>query len=192
MRRATAFAIVLAAGLGACAPIPAPEAAPEEASARTMLTTTATVLAVDPEARTLRLRDARTGRAFTVTADAEAGDLRAITPGDVIMLEYFASLSLAPAPPDDPGMPVAVAEEAPTPVGEGPGGVAAEATSVVVEFLSFDPLTSEAALRGPDGVVRRLGLAPPLTDFVRGLAPGERVLVTLTEVVALSVTPADG
>jgi hypothetical protein len=99
MRLAAALPIVLATGLGlaACAPAPPPEAA----SARTMLTTTATVLSSDAEAGTLRLRDARTGRAFTVTADAPAADLRALAPGDVIMLDYFAALILAPAPPDD-------------------------------------------------------------------------------------------
>jgi hypothetical protein len=193
MRRAAALSILLATlGLKACAPLPAPAPAPEAASARTMLTTTATVLAVDPEARTLGLRDARTGRALTVTADADAGDLRALTPGDVIMLDYFATFSLAPAPPGDPGIAVSVAEDAPTPVGERPGGVAAETTSVVVDFLSFDPVTGEAAVRGRDDVVRRLPLRPPLTDFARGLSPGDRVLVTLTEVVALSVTPVDG
>jgi hypothetical protein len=166
-------------------------APPEAASARTLLTTTATVLSSDPERRTLRLRDARTGRAFTVTADAPAADLRTLAPGDVIMLDYFAALSLAPAPPDDAGAPVTAVEEAPSPIGDGLGGVTVGLASAVVDFLGFDPATGEATVRGPDGVVRSLELTPPLTDFARGLAPGDRVLVTLTEAVALSVTPVD-
>jgi hypothetical protein len=60
-----------------------------------------------------------------------------------------------------------------------------------VEFLGFDPATGEATVRSPDGGVRSLELTPPLTDFAQGLAPGDRVLVTLTEAVALSVTPVD-
>jgi hypothetical protein len=193
MRLAAALPIVLATclGLAACAPAP-PAPPPEAASARTMLTTTATVLSSDAEAGTLRLRDARTGRAFIVTADAPAADLRALAPGDVIMLDYFAALSLAPAPPDDAGTPVAAVEEAPSPAGDGPGGVAVGLSSAVVDFLGFDPATGAATVRGPDGITYSLDLTPPLTDFARGLAPGDRVLVTLTEAVALSVTPADG
>jgi hypothetical protein len=190
MRRSVASLILAALGLAACAPAIAPQE-PPAASAQTMLTTTATVLAVDPEARTLDLRDARTGEAFSVRADAAAGDLGAITPGDVIMLDYFASYTLAPAPAGDAGTPVTLTEEASPAATDGPGGVAVGTTSLVVDFLGHDDTANEALVRDPDGATRRIGLTPPLAEFVRGLAPGDRVLVTLTEVIALSVTPAD-
>jgi hypothetical protein len=180
-----AAALAAALGLAACAPA----APPEGAEARTFLTATATVLAVDPEARVLRLRDARDGREFTVQAEADAGDLRPIRPGDAIMVDYYASTALDIARPGTPLDAAAVAGSAPTPVGEGPGGVAVQGESLVVDFLGFDPATRRVVVQGPDGARRSLVVDPPLDAFAASLTPGDRILVTVTEAVALSVTP---
>jgi hypothetical protein len=82
-----------------------------------------------------------------------------------------------------------VAGSAPTPVGEGPGGVAVQGESLVVDFLGFDPATRRVVVQGPDGARRSLVVDPPLDAFAASLTPGDRILVTVTEAVALSVTP---
>lgn len=168
----------------------APQIPPEGVTAQTLVTGTATVLEVDPPARLLRLRDEADGTEYALRAELSEAELSRLAPGDTIMLDYFRSTTLAIAPADDPGAPIAVRGEAPSAIGARPGGVTAGATSIVAEVIAFDPILGILTIL-PEGAgaPSRVAVPEDLIGPAAGLAPGTRIALTVTEAVAVSATP---
>lgn len=156
----------------------------------TLVTSTATVEAVDASTRSLRLRDATDGAVFTVTAGPEVRNFAQIEPGDQVEIDFFESTVLEIADPADSGEPLTVVAGGRAPEGDRPGAAAVVSTSVVVEVISYDADTGFATFRLPDGTVRRTTIGPDLRAFAAARRPGDRVLVTITDAVAVEVTPA--
>ena len=61
---------------------------------------------------------------------------------------------------------------------------------MVVTLVNYDDNTGIATFRTPDGLTRMAAVPPNLRSFARSRGPGARVLVTLTNAVAVSVTEA--
>ena len=61
------------------------------------------------------------------------------------------------------------------------------ATSFVVEFVSYDTATGVATFTLPDGTTRSAPVRPPLRAFAEARKPGDRVVVTLVEGMAISI-----
>jgi hypothetical protein len=164
---------------------------PRPTSEATVITSSATVEAVDPATRAITLRDTTDGSLFTVTAAPEVRNFDQIEPGDRVELDFLESIVLELADPADDGEPMALVGGMRAPEGERPGGAAIVSTSAVVEVVSYDADTGFATFRMPDGAVRRATLPPSLRAFAAARRPGDRVLVSITDAVAVSVTPAD-
>ena len=63
--------------------------------------------------------------------------------------------------------------------------------SLVVTVESYDPDSGLAIFRTPDGFTRRAVVPPDLRSFAAQQGPGSRVLVTMTEALAVTITEAE-
>jgi hypothetical protein len=158
------------------------------ASTETLTTATATVEAVDMSTRAVTLRDDAGGGTFTVTAGPEVRNLDQVAPGDRVTIDYYQSTTVSMADPSDTGEPMGGVVAARAPEGARPGGMAAVSESMVVTVVSYDRSTGLATFRTPDGFTRRATVPPELRQFADTRGPGSRVLITMTEAVAVSVT----
>ena len=81
----------------------------------------------------------------------------------------------------------AVAARAPE--GGAPGAAAATNTSMVVTVVNYDSNNGIATFRTPDGMTRQAVVPPELRAFADRRGPGSRVLVSMTEAVAVTIAP---
>jgi Cu/Ag efflux protein CusF len=160
------------------------------ASEQTLVTATATVQAIDQNTRAVTLRDDADGSTFTVVAGPEVRNLDQVSAGDHVQIDYYRSLAVAMANPSDTGEPLTAAAGARAPEGAMPGAAAVMSTSLVVTLISYDNNTGIATFRTPDGFTRQTAVRPDLRTFAQTLNPGARVLVTMTEAVAVTITEA--
>ncbi len=154
------------------------------------VTTSAVIEAVDPATRALRLRDEADGSVFTVTAGPEVRNFDQIAAGDRVEVNFLEATTLELADPADTGERLTVVGAGRAPEGSRPGAGVIASTSLVVEVVSYDADTGGAVYRLPDGSERRSTVPPNLRTFASARRPGDRVLVTLTDAVAVEVTPA--
>ena len=185
MRMTHAIAAVAALLLVGCAEMRQNRSASEE----TLVTASATVESVDQATRQVTLRDDVEGSVFTVTAGPEVRNLAQVSAGDHVQIDYYRSLAVAMADPADSGEPLAAAAGARAPEGAMPGGAAVASTSMVVTLINYNANTGIASFRTPDGLTRQTAVRPDLRTFAQSLSPGARVLVSVTEAVAVTVTP---
>jgi hypothetical protein len=62
---------------------------------------------------------------------------------------------------------------------------------MVVTVESYDPNTGLAIFRTPDNLTRRAVVPPELRSFAAQQGPGSRVLVTMTEAMAVTITESE-
>jgi hypothetical protein len=163
----------------------------EAATEETLLTASATVNAVDQTTRQVTLTDNSGGGTFTVTAGPEVRNLPQLAVGDQVTVDYYQATTLSMADPADPGDPAGEVVAARAPEGARPGGGAVVTESVVVTVESYDPNSGLAIFRTPDNLTRRAVVPPELRSFAATQGPGSRVLVTMTEALAVTITEAE-
>jgi hypothetical protein len=156
----------------------------------TLITSSATVEAVDQTTRQVQLRDNADGTSFVVTAGPEVRNLEQVKAGDQVNVDFYQAVTASMADPSDTGEPVTAVVAGRAPEGAMPGALAATSQSMVVTVVNYDDSTGIATLRTPDGRTRTAAVPPNLRTFARSRGPGSRVLVTMTDAVAVSVTPA--
>lgn len=161
--------------------------APRTATSSTLSTVEATIVAVNQKSRQVTLRDAD-GSTFAVTAGPEVRNLPQVKPGDVVRLDYLQATTVNMADPADTGEVQKTAMAGRAPEGAKPGAMAATNTSMVVTVVSYDRKTGLAVFRTPDGLTRRAIVPPELRSFAERRGPGSRVLVNLTDAVAMTIT----
>jgi hypothetical protein len=159
-----------------------------QASQEELITATATVAAIDRETRRVTLVDDADGATFSVTAGSGVRNLDQVAAGDRVQLDYYQSVAVSMADPADTGEVVTADLAARAPEGSAPGALAATTTSLVVTVVSYDRSSGLATFRTPDGLTRRTVVPPNLRRFAETRGPGSRVLVTMTEALAVSVT----
>lgn len=161
---------------------------PETASREEAVQLTGVVRGVDTETRRLTVE----GRERTVIyrVSDEVRNFDQIEVGDRVTLDYYESVAVAMADPDDPGDALTDTFGARAGAGERPGLAGATVTTFVVEFIAFDASTGIATIRTPEGDVMSVRVAEELRRFARTRSPGDRILVLVEEAVAVGVTPA--
>jgi hypothetical protein len=174
----------LALAAAACAPQNQPTSAERE----TTISATAVVESIDMETRQVGLR-AADGELIEVVAGPEVRNLPQLRVGDEVRFDYYESVAAEMAEPEDPGQPLGAVVTDRAPEGALPGGLVATATSQVVEVVSYDPATARAVVRLHDGTTRSFDVHPEMQAFAAARRPGERVLVTTTEALAISIEP---
>lgn len=157
-------------------------------SQETLITTSATVDAVDQRSRVVTLTDNADGTRFQVVAGPEVRNLAQVAPGDQVSVDFYSATTVAMASPGDSGADIGAVGAARTPEGALPGGLAVATRSLVVTLVSYDSGSGLAIFRTPDGFTRQTVVPPEFRSFASGLQRGARVAVTMTDAVAVSVT----
>ena len=152
----------------------------------TLATTEATVVWVDHTTRHVVLQGAD-GGTMEVTAGPEVRNLAQLEAGDTVRMDYFQATTVSMADPADTGEVQKTAIAGRSAEGAKPGGMAATNTSMVVTVVSYDRNNGIATFRTPDGMTRQAVVPPELRSFAERRGPGSRVLVSLTEAVAVTI-----
>jgi hypothetical protein len=179
--------ILAVVALAACAQF---TSTPQPVSSGTLMTASAVVESVDQTTRRVQLRDASSGQSFTVVAGPEVRNLAQVEAGDTVEVDFFESTALAMADPADTGEAITTIAAATAPQGAMPGGLTAVSTSMVVTVVRYDAASGLATFTTPDGQTRRATVPPELRSFAEARQPGQRVLLTLTDAVAITLRPA--
>jgi hypothetical protein len=154
----------------------------------TLVTASATVESVDQSSRQVVLRDNADGTVFTVTAGPEVRNLAQLEAGDQVQVDFYRAVAASMADPADPGHVETAVLAGRAPEGARPGGLAATSTSMVVTLVDYDRNSGLATFRTPDGITRRATVPPNLRTFAEARGPGSRVLVSITDAVAVTIT----
>ena len=161
-------------------------------SQETLITTSATVEAVDQTTRVVSLKDNADGSRFQVVAGPEIRNLSQLGAGDQVRVDYYSSTTVSMASPSDTGQEINAVAAGRAPEGAKPGALAVATRSLVVTLVSYDDASGLATFRTPDGFTRRTVVQPEFRSFAAGLQRGARVAVTMTDAVAVTIaeTPA--
>ena len=149
---------------------------------------TVQVVAIDRPTRTVRLKGPE-GKVADVVAGDEVRNFDQIRVGDRVVVRYVEALSLelrrtTAGGPDITATAAATRAEP----GKRPGGAAAAQVTAVADVLAVDPANMIITLQGPRGNIVDLRVQNP--DHFKVVKVGDRVDVTYTEALALSVEPA--
>lgn len=168
--------------IAACAHTQAP------ATQESIVTASAQVVSVDQKSRVVQLKDDADGTLFSVTAGPEVRNLAQVSKGDHVTVDYYRATTLSMADPADTGEKQTTVVAGRAPEVTLPGAAAVKSESLVVTVISYDPKSGIAVYRTPDGITRSSVVPPSLRRFAEQRGTGARVLVTITEAVAVSVT----
>jgi Cu/Ag efflux protein CusF len=170
--------------------VQAAEKAAEKAQPATqeiaMLTLEATVESIDREARKVTLKN-KEGESKTLTLDEDAGRLDAVDVGDLLTIQYLASITIQVLGPDD--VQAGAASEAiiaQTKPGEKPAALAATETSIVVTIENIDLENDLVTIKGEDGELETV--TPRNPENLKKVKVGDKVKITYTEAIGFSVT----
>jgi hypothetical protein len=133
------------------------------------------------------LDDNAGGGTFTVTAGPEVVNLPQLAAGDQVQIDYYSATTLEMASPSDTGEVEGTIIAGRAPEGSVPGAAAVMTESMVVTVESYDADSGLAIFRTPDGFTRRAVVPPNLRSFAAQQGPGSRVLVTMTDAVAVTI-----
>ena len=179
-------ALVASMTLVACQTAPPKPMAPVEGT----IEASATVEKVDVLNRLLTLKT-ESGEVVTVEVDPAVENLVQIRPGDRVVARYHQAIG-ATISKDAAGQPVTVDLDADkAKLGQKPSARASKTTNVPVTITAVDTKTNQVEFSGADGLVRMITVeTPQAKEFIKQLKPGDTVVVTFTEAIALSVEPA--
>lgn len=182
LRQTVAIGALALALLG-CSEMNAPRTAN---STSTLVTAEATVVSVDQTTREVVLRGAD-GNTLQVKAGPEVRNLAQLETGDKVRMDFFQATTVSMADPADAGAVQTTSVAGRAPEGEKPGVMAATNTSMVVTVVNYDRNNGIATFRTPDGLTRQAVVPPSLRTFAERRGPGSRVLVSMTEAMAVTI-----
>jgi Cu/Ag efflux protein CusF len=149
-------------------------------------TATATVTAIDVAARRVTLRS-ETGKEMVIVCGEEVRNLPQVKVGDIVTCEYRESVAYEVKKPGEPTAPpssTAVAARAKE--GEMPAAAAGHASTITASIVAIDREMKRVSLQGPDGTVVVVQVRD--AEKLARVSVGERVELTYTEAVAISVS----
>lgn len=162
-------------------------------AARTVQTirTTATVVSIDPETRTVNLRRPD-GRIVEIQVGDAVKNFGRIKVGDSVNVDYTEALSLelkkggTGAPPHSDTQATTTS----APPGAQPRGTVGRRITVLADVLAVDGKKQLVTLRGPQGNLVELHVSDP--EQLKRIATGDQVRAVYTEALAVAVEPAPG
>jgi hypothetical protein len=131
-----------------------------------------------------------TGALLTVHAGPEVRNLPQVEPGDRVVVRYAEAVAARIVRPGDPA-PESTTTMARAAPGERPSGMVVEHIRRRVTIEGVNPANGTVSFTGPDRVPRAVAVRQPaMQDFLRTLKVGDKVDITFTEAVAISVETA--
>ena len=167
----------------------APAREPVKVERSQVVSTRATVEAIDHKTRMVTLRDAD-GRKFSFRAGEEVRNLPQVKKGDQVVAEYYEGIAAEVRPPTDEerANPSALVEAAGrAPLGDKPGAAAARSVRTVATITRIDR-GDLVTLEGPGGESFTVKARDPKN--VAAVRVGDTVVITYTEALAISVEAA--
>lgn len=171
-------------------PSVAAEKAPQKAEVSEAVKITATVKAVDYDNRLITLQGAD-GKAMTVEASPEVKRLKEIKAGDVVVINYTQAIAVE-LKKAGAASGVSVKEDVKrAKASEKPGISGQREVKATVTIDAVDLKNHIVTFTGPQGNVNIVAIQrPQMREFLKTLKAGDKVDVTFTEAVAVSVEPA--
>ena len=163
-------------------------AQPREADSQ--MTLIGTVEAVDHTARTVTIRGSG-GAAVTLDVPPTAVRFEQVKVGDAVTATFYDRVSLRLKPVGEPAVERTLEPTTTATPGDLPGATRTRQRVTTVTITGWDPVNKVVTFTGPNGTAysRRL-LDSTDPKIVEGLKSGDRVDVTRTEAVTLTVQPA--
>jgi len=155
----------------------------------TMVEETATVEAVDQSTRMVTLKGPK-GNSVTFKASDEVRNLAQVKAGDEVKFAYYESLAVRVLKTEE-AFPTASETEAMARAkkGEMPAGVVAKEVTVNATITAIDKKAKTATLKGTDG--KSVTVNPLRPEKLDEVKVGDRLVITYTEAVAVSVEKAE-
>jgi translation elongation factor P/translation initiation factor 5A len=149
------------------------------------VTVTATVTAIDLDARTVDLKT-KDGKTTTIVVPEEIANLDKLKVGDTVKTTYAVAIAAEILKPGETPAPASVSAAK-----QGGGEiVSARQESAVVKIKSIDLKTNSVTLTGPKGNTETVKVKrPELQEKLKTLKPGDEVQLTYTEAMAIKVEP---
>jgi hypothetical protein len=130
------------------------------------------------------------GDEYTIDVDPAVKNLAQVKVGDKITVTYYQSVAASMSKDADSTKATNQAEAQTAEEGERPGATARSTTSLPVTIVSVDTQKNVVKFRGNDDLVRSTDVVSPEgKDFIKNLKAGDKVMLTYTESVAISVDP---
>ena len=171
-------------------PAVAAEKAPQKAAVSETVKLTATVKSVDYDSRLITLQG-QDGKTLTVEASPEVKRLKEIKAGDMVVIDLTQAIAVELKKAGSaPG--VSVKEEVKrAKASEKPGISGQREVKSTVTIDAVDLKNNIVNFTGPKGNVNVVAVQrPEMREFLKTLKVGDKVDVTFTEAVAVSVEPA--
>ena len=146
---------------------------------------TDTVQSINKEERLVVLADAE-GNVLVVEAGPEVKNFDQIAIGDKVITKYYESVALQIAPPDAEPMKTDNINVIVEPEGDKPGKIDIDIISEIVEVVGVARQYNILKYKAAGEQVAKLKVDPSVSDLSK-LKPGDKILVTRTEAVAVSV-----
>ena len=168
---------------------PATKAEPPSWKTSSAVEETATVEAVDQATRMVTLKGAK-GKSVTFKASDEVRNLAQVKVGDTVKFAYYESIAVRVLKQGEAfpaaGESSAMARAKP---GEKPAGVVGTETNVNATITAIDMKAKTATLKGEDG--KSVTVTPLRPEKLNEVKVGDRLVITYTEAVAVSVEKAE-
>lgn len=163
----------------------APAVLPSGIVGEKLVSTTATVKAIDQKTRQVTLQRAD-GSLIKFRAGDEVRNLAQVKVGDEVKADYYESLAYEVRKPGDAAPGASTADVAArAALGEKPAGIAGRTTTLTATIAEIDKSAQTVTLRSPDGELMTVKARNP--DNLNRVAVGDLVDITLTEALAISV-----
>ena len=178
---ATLAALAILAG---CATGPNPFTITEATEVR------AAVTQLDLATRMITLKGPA-GNEFTFEVDEAVRNLPQVRVGDNVVVRYYESIGAALRVAGDPTEATVELSDARAEAGKRPGAAITDRVTIPVSIVAVDTATNVVTFYGSDKRVRTLAVRTPEgRAFIAKLKPGNEVIITFTEALAVSVEPA--
>jgi len=185
-----AIAATMVGLLAVGAPAIAAEKAAKPATVSETVKATAAVKAVDYDKRLITLQGPD-GKAFTVEAGPEVKRLKEIKAGDTVVVQYTQAIAAELKKAGAPSGTAVKEDVARAKASEAPGVKGTREVKATVTIDSVDLKNNIVTFTGPQGNVNVVAVQrPQMREFLKTLKVGDKVDLTFTEAMAVSVEPA--
>ncbi len=174
---------------------PSETAAPPSATpvtgiaAGTVITVHGKIVAVDSASKQVTLQGSG-GKTVTLTVN-NPYNLQSLKAGDRYVAQFTESVSIVgKGPSDKPPVTTLAAGLWTAKPGEIPGAAAAREVQLVVVVSAIDQADQRVTLQAPDGSTENIHVTNPAA--LQGVQVGDRITITLTQSVAIALSPEAG
>jgi hypothetical protein len=168
--------------LTACAPA---DTAPDAASRSVASIREGVIESIDREAREVVVRGE--SQVINLKAGPEVTNFNQLKAGDVVRVNYYASIAARMAAPEERGTEGGSVAKGRSKVGAAPSLTVGSISEMVVEFVSYDSEKHVVTFVDPQGQMRESVVHPEMRAFAAGRKPGDLVAVTIEQAWAVSI-----